>query len=145
VVDLEALQVPGGGGSLLDGLPLDAATTRRLLCDAGVHRVVTAGRSAVLDYGRTTRTIGPSLWTALVLRDRHCRHPGCDRGPRWCDGHHLVAWEQGGTTELANLALGCSRHHHLWHSPGWHAKLLPDGDLHVTRPDGKVLVSALPP
>jgi hypothetical protein len=45
----------------------------------------------------------------------------------------------GGPTCLDNLALQCSRHHHLLHSPGWHAKLLPDNTLVVTTPDGRTL------
>jgi len=35
---------------------------------------------------------------------------------------------------VGNLTLQCSRHHHLLHSPGWHAKLLPDATLIVTTP-----------
>jgi hypothetical protein len=27
-------------------------------------------------------------------------------------------------------------HHHLLHSPGWHAKLLPDATLEITNPYG---------
>ena len=40
-----------------------------------------------------------------------------------------------GRTELDNLVLLCSRHHHLIHRPS-HLKLLPDGELDVTMPDG---------
>jgi hypothetical protein len=36
-------------------------------------------RSAILDYGTTTGTIPAPLYNALVVRDRHCRFPGCDR------------------------------------------------------------------
>jgi hypothetical protein len=56
-----------------------------------------------------------------------------------------VPWEAGGTTDLANLFLGCGRHHHLWHRPGWQTKLLPNGELHITTPAGQVLVSRPPP
>jgi hypothetical protein len=127
-----------GTGRLLDGTVLDAATLHRLACDAGVHRVVMAGRSTILDYGSTTRTAPANLWAAVVARDRHCRFPGCDRPPQWCEAHHLVSWEHGGTTAIGNLALLCSRHHHVVHAPGWHAKLLPDGTVEVTDPDGRV-------
>ncbi|HEX2064079.1 MAG TPA: DUF222 domain-containing protein [Acidimicrobiales bacterium] len=143
VIDAEAADTDGG--SLLGGPRLDGDTVRRLLCDSAVHRVVTAGRSTVLDYGWTTRTIPANLWSALVVRDRHCRFPGCDREAGWCEGHHLLPWTEGGPTRLDNLALLCARHHHRLHEPGWHAKLTPDGELNVTAPDGRVLVSALPP
>jgi uncharacterized protein DUF222 len=72
-------------GWLADGTVVDAATIRRLLCDAGIHRLVTSGGSAILDYGRTTRTISAAVFAALVARDRHCRFPGCDRPPAWCE------------------------------------------------------------
>jgi len=107
-------------------------------------RVVMAGRSAVLDYGMATRTIPTPLWNALVIRDESCRFPGCDRPPNWCEGHHVVWVTRGGPTELANLVLVCARHHHLLHRPGWHAKLLPDGLLEVTAPDGEVRCTSPP-
>ena len=133
-----------GGGRLLDGSVLDAATLQRLVCDAGVHRVVTDGRSSILDYGITTRTVPANLYNALVIRDRQCRFPGCDRPPDWCEAHHVRWVTHGGATALGNLVLVCSRHHHLLHSPGWHAKLLPDATLEVTDPQGGVRTTAPP-
>ena len=65
-------------GRSLDGDVLDAGTVGSLLCDAGVHRVVTDGRSIPLDAGRTTRTVGHHLFAALAVRDGGCRFPGCD-------------------------------------------------------------------
>jgi len=91
-----------GQGRLLDGSVLDAATVQRLFCDAGVHRVFVAGRSSILDYGTTTRTVPANLYNALVLRDRHCRFPGCDRPPDWCEAHHVRWAMHGGTTSLDN-------------------------------------------
>jgi hypothetical protein len=127
----------GVGGRLLDGTVLDAVTIRRLACDCGIHRVVMAGRSSILDYGWTTRTIPANLWAALVIRDQTCRFPGCDRPPQWCEGHHVQPWEHGGPTAITNLVCLCSRHHHLLHTPGWHATLHPDGTFEVTAPDGR--------
>jgi Domain of unknown function (DUF222) len=125
-------------GRLVDGSILDAATVQRLVCDAGIHRVITTGRSSILAYGTTTRTVPANLFNALVIRDRHCRFPGCDRPPDWTEAHHLRWVTHGGPTTLDNLTLQCSRHHHLLHTPGWHAKLLPDNTLEVTDPRGQV-------
>ena len=85
---------------------LSQATLRRLSCDANISRIITDGKSQVLDVGRTTRTIPPAIWRALVARDQHCRHPGCDRRPGWCEGHHIWHWEDGGPTSLENLSNG---------------------------------------
>ena len=77
---------------------LEGTTVQRLFCDAGVHRVFVAGRSSILDYGTTTRTVPANLFNALVIRDRHCRFPGCDRPPEWCEAHHVRWVLDGGPT-----------------------------------------------
>ncbi len=133
--------VHGRGGHHLDGTPVEVATLHRLACDANVHRVITDGASSILDYGRATRTIPPAIYTSLVLRDARCRFPGCDRPPQWCEGHHIWPWEHGGPTNLPNLVLLCSRHHHVIHKIGWQLKLRPDGTVEVTRPDGHTTTS----
>jgi predicted restriction endonuclease len=62
----------------------------------------------------------------------------------WCEGHHVVWVTDGGPTELANLVLLCSRHHHVLHQPGWQAKLRPDGELEVTDRAGTVRATSPP-
>jgi hypothetical protein len=100
--------------------------------------VLVDGKGSILDYGRSTRTAPPPLFTALVLRDGHCRLvEGCDRGPEWCDAHHVVAWEDDGETALDNMVLACSRHHHLLHRQHWRQRLAADGSLTITTPDGR--------
>jgi hypothetical protein len=93
---------------------LSAAMVEMLLCDCDVSRVIVAGRSEILDVGRATPTVTPAQWKALVVRDRHCRHPDCDRPPSHCQAHHVRHWTRGGPTDLANLELLC-RHHHREH------------------------------
>lgn len=127
----------GFGGETDAGAPLSPATIKATLCDADVNRVVTEGRSAIIDYGTTTRQVSDNLFHALVLRDKHCRHPGCDRPPQWCHAHHVIPVEARGPTVLWNLVLKCSRHHHIGHLPGWTEKLEADGTLHLTAPDGR--------
>jgi hypothetical protein len=130
---------------LADGTTLDRATTGRLLCDSTLHRVVTDGAGVILDYGRATRLVPRGLWDAVVVRDRHCRYAGCDRPAAWSEAHHVLPWEEGGPTRLDNLVLLCSRHHHVVHQPGFHAKLLPDGTFEVTTATGRHLESRPPP
>jgi hypothetical protein len=143
VVELKDL-VDGRGGRVVDGPMIDGPTVSRLFCDSAVHRVVMSGRSSILDYGTSTRTIPAPLWNALVIRDEHCRFPGCDRPSTWCEGHHVVWVTQDGPTELANLVLLCARHHHVLHQPGWHAKLRPDGEFEVTDQVGTVRQTSPP-
>jgi hypothetical protein len=132
------------GGWLADGTLLDGATIRRLACDAGIHRVVTEGRSSILDYGHKHQSVPVNLFNALIARDRGCRFPGCDRPAKWTEAHHIIHWDHHGPTAIGNLVLLCSRHHHVLHLPGWHIKLLPDATVEVTRPDGQVLTGVPP-
>jgi hypothetical protein len=100
-----------GAATTVDGLDLPAGVIRRLACDADLIPAVLGGHGEVLDVGRTQRLVTPAIWTALVLRDRHCTFPGCTRPPLMCHAHHLTHWLAGGTTSLHNLALLCGHHH----------------------------------
>ena len=124
-------------GRTLNGTPLPGLVVRKLACDANIHRVITNGASSILDYGRSTRTIPPAVYTSLVLRDWGCRFPGCDRPAEWCEGHHIRHWEDGGPTNLTNLVLLCCKHHHIVHLHGWHIRLDPTGTIEVTDPTGR--------
>jgi hypothetical protein len=94
---------------------LSATTLERLCCDAKICRVLTDGPSQPLDVGRTTRNVPTAIWNALVVRDRHCTAPGCDRAPQYCQAHHIWYWEYGGPTNLDNLRLLCFYHHKEQH------------------------------
>jgi len=94
---------------------LSKATLDRIACDCDISRVLTNGRSEIIDVGRATRVISPALWKALVARDRHCTHPGCTKPPGWCEVHHDIPWQHGGKTSPANCRLLCWHHHHLHH------------------------------
>src|SRR3712207_8108233 len=53
----------------------------------------------------------------------------------WCDVHHLLAWIDGGQTDLDNAALLCERHHTKVHH-GFRVERRPDGRWRTWRPDG---------
>ena len=73
----------------------------------------------LLWLGRSRRTADGRLWTAVVTRDEHCTFPGCRVDASRCEIHHPLPWEHGGTTDPANSALLCVRHHHTVHEGGW--------------------------
>ncbi len=140
-VDAEVLQGTATGAGELDHVgPVPAETTRRLACDAHVMRIVMAGRSRPLDVGRRTAVVPPSIRRAVIVRDRRCRFPGCDRPHTWCDAHHIVNWTDGGPTALPNLLLLCRRHHRMVHSPGGFRLELEEGVPVFRRPDGSALL-----
>jgi hypothetical protein len=125
------LRLPGIGEALLP-----ATSVARILCDADLTGVLTsptdcggAGRSGsggladvvrdrgreVLHVGRAHRTAPPRLRRALEVRDQHCAAPGCRIDPSRCEAHHVHEWEHGGGTDLDNMVLLCTRHHHAVH------------------------------
>jgi hypothetical protein len=122
---------------------ISGEAVRQMCCDAELNRVVTRGRSAILDYGTTTRLASDSQYYALVARDGGCRWPGCDRPPAWCQVHHIEeVFLENGPTDLNKMCLDCSTHHDFLHHKGW--KYVGDADdLWLRKPDG-TLVPAPP-
>ena len=98
-VTVGAEELARSGAAELDHAgPVGSESARRLACDASVMRVVLSGRSEPLDVGRRTAVIPPSMRRAVIVRDVHCRFPGCDRPHTWCDAHHVRHWADGGPT-----------------------------------------------
>jgi len=104
------------------GGTLSPAALRMLACDASVVPVVLGGAGQPLDVGRATRTIPDGLRRAVTARDRGCAR--CGRPPSWCEVHHLLPWEAGGETKLANLIMLCRVCHRLVHHAGWDVRLV---------------------
>jgi hypothetical protein len=142
-VDSETLTEDGDGlgrSELEDGTRVSAETSRRLCCDASVVPIGHARDGSILDIGRRTRTIPPSIRRALESRDQGCRFPGC--GLRFTDAHHVRHWADGGETRLDNLLLLCPHHHRLVHEEGWRiewwagekpAFIDPRGQVHLNQ------------
>ena len=66
---------------------------------------------------------------ALKARDDGCRFPGCN-SHRFCDGHHIVHWRDGGETSLDNLVLLCRHHHRLVHEGGFACRKSDSGEIY---------------
>jgi hypothetical protein len=122
------------GGENEFTLPIAAGDVQRLACDCSVTRVLLDQESVVVDVGRSRRIISGPLRRALKSRDGHCQWPGCERPASRCDGHHLVHWIHGGTTDLSNLVLLCHRHHWMVHEGGWQ----------LIKTDGRTLTTVAP-
>ena len=75
---------------------------------------------------------------------RTCAIPGCDRHVSATEAHHLVFWEHGGATDLANLLPLCRHHHDRLHTERWTIELHPDRSLTIRR-RGEVIMTTGPP
>lgn len=127
------------------GLRIGSETLQRLACDCEFHRVLMNSEGVILDYGRAVKDPPPELYNAVVLRDQHCRGPGCDRPAAWCHVHHVNWWERDrGFTSINNLVLLCPRCHGLVHRKGWKARLYVNGDFEITTPWGTTRKSRPP-
>ncbi|MFG1838663.1 DUF222 domain-containing protein [Micromonospora sp. NPDC049175] len=127
IVSLDDLVNGVRAGTVETGVRLTPGAVRRLACDAGVLPAVLGGDSQVLDVGRQRRLFTGPLRRALVLRDGGCAFPDCDRPPRWCDGHHVRHWADGGATALGNAVLLCGYHHRFVHRGDWTVRIGADG------------------
>jgi hypothetical protein len=123
------------------GDTISGEAVRQLCCDAELNRLVTRGKSTILDYGTTTRLASDSQFYALAARDGGCRWPGCDRPPGWTQAHHIEeVFLENGPTDLNKLVLECSTHHDFVHHKGW--KFVGDADdLWLRRPDGTMIAA----
>ena len=103
---------------MLEGAgPLSPETAERLTCDARRLTIKPTGRDLV--HSRVGRCASYAQKRALHKRSDHCQYPGCTAA-RELEAHHLVADEDGGRTELANLIQLCPRHHKLLHDQHIH-------------------------
>jgi hypothetical protein len=132
------------GCETASGTVVSFETQRRRSCDCRWHALKLDEVGAVVGIGRTSQSVPP--WIRRVVKHRdggRCRFPGCER-TRLVEVHHLRHWEDGGPTDLGNLACVCRYHHHLAHEGGWTVEGDPATNLTWTRPDGRQLETGPP-
>jgi 5-methylcytosine-specific restriction endonuclease McrA len=64
--------------------------------------------------------------------------PGCHIPAAWCEIDHLIPDTDGGPTNLDNLAIWCSHHHHEKHRPGVNVHGNAN-NLRIQLPDGTTI------
>jgi hypothetical protein len=131
----ESLMKGTGVAELAGGGVISALTAQRLACDCDFARVLMDPDGNKINLNRAQRRASGTQRRLLWLRDGGCTFPGCGRPPGWCEAHHIEFWENGGHTNLNNLALLCSYHHHLCHEGGFRLERQHD-QLVFHRPDG---------
>jgi hypothetical protein len=125
-VDHEDLRGRSGWAVTTDGTPLRVDDLLAMADEAEILTVVRDSSGVVLDLRRTRRLASRSQVQALIVRDQGCSFPACDRPPEWCERHHITEWSAGGKTDLDNLTLLCSYHHHNFNRRGWSCRLNQD-------------------
>ena len=111
----------------IDGFRVSEKNMKRFSCDAQVLSVFENKYGEVLNLGRNSRTVSPSLKRVLDMRDQTCRFPGCC-AKKHVEYHHVKHWSEGGETEPENLVKLCRFHHDMvhdnhfiieWHEHDW--------------------------
>jgi hypothetical protein len=103
---------PASVCDLYPGGPIPRSVARAALADSYVGEIVFSAEREVMSCGRLRRYFTLAQRRALIARDGpYCVVPGCRRPADECDAHHLVAWEDGGRTDLANGAMVCRGNH----------------------------------
>ena len=139
LIDLDTLRTglhDHGIAETADGNPLPADTIRRMCCDADIIPAVLDAHGATIDVGRQRRVATRHQRRALRAMHTTCAHPDCTVRFDNCQIHHVVPWEHGGPSDLANLLPLCTTHHHHVHEGGWSLTLNPDRTIELRRPDG---------
>ena len=116
-----------GHATTAGGSPISVRQALRLAGEAEIGPAVLASGGEVLELGRERRLASPSQTLALIVRDGGCSCPGCDRAPDWCERHHIVAWADGGLTNVNSVTLLCRYHHHNFAERGGTCELSADG------------------
>jgi hypothetical protein len=102
---------------------LTAREARRIACDCHALPAVMDGNSQPLDVAVPQYVVPAHIRRGLVLRDRGCVFPSCNRPASTCDAHHIKSHLKGGPTQIDNLILACPHHHRLIHRSEWTVEL----------------------
>jgi hypothetical protein len=95
----------------------------RIACDAQLTPLILDPSDVVVDLGRTQRLFSTQQRKLLAARDGGCRWPGCHRPPAHTDAHHVIAWHEGGHSDVTNALLLCRFHHRQVHEGGWRIRV----------------------
>ena len=120
----------GGGGKPTVVITVDAATLHATVVGEGpiplsdalevaargdLYAAVRGMSGEILDLGRSKRFASAIQNLALIVRDQKCVVPGCDAHWSRTEAHHMIEFNEGGRTDLVNLARMCEPHHHWLH------------------------------
>lgn len=129
----EQLQSRDGWAETSFGQLITVDQALKLADEAAISLLLRDARGVVLSHGRAKRIATRGQTLALIARDRGCTFPECDKPPEWCQRHHIVAWADGGSTDLDNLTLVCGYHHREFERGGWSCQMV-DGQPHWIPP-----------
>lgn len=115
-----------------DGTPLSARQLAEFAADAKVLPAMFRGDWSDLALGRA-RSANDAQRIVLAIRDGGCI--ACATHSERCHAHHIDHYEDGGLTDIPNLAMLCEPCHLDHHQRHWAIDTPPNGKPRRTPPD----------
>ena len=123
IIDLATLEGRANRPSRLEnGQYITGEAARQMCCDAAITRIVTDPRSQPLDVGTQGSGFTVAMSRAIIARDKHCVHEGCEAPPWACEIHHKHHRVDRGKHSVDNGELRCWYHHDHQHAQDAHQK-----------------------
>ena len=104
---------PGGRCEIVGTGPVPSSVIGQLSPDTAVAGMIFGGDGQPLWLGRGRRLASVAQHLAVAVRDRGC--VVCGVPMHRCEIHHVREWENGGPTDIDNLAALCGPHHRRHH------------------------------
>ena len=104
---------PGGRCEIIGTGPVPPSVIGQLSPDTAVAGMIFGGDGRPLWLGRGRRLASAAQHLAVAVRDRGC--VDCGAPMHRCEIHHIREWENGGPTDIDNLAALCGPHHRQHH------------------------------
>lgn len=118
-----------------DGTPISAAQLAELAADAKILPAVFNSDWSQLALGRV-RSASEAQRIVLAVRDGGCI--ACATHAERCHAHHIEYFEDGGNTDIPNLANLCEPCHIDHHQHRWPIETPPDGRPRRALPNGEL-------
>ena len=104
---------PNGRCEILGTGPVPPSVIGQLSPDTAMAGMIFGGNGQPLWLGRSRRLASAAQHLATAVRDRGCIV--CGAPMHRCEIHHVREWDNGGPTDIDNLAALCGPHHRQHH------------------------------
>ncbi len=108
VTGIPAVHNPNRICELENGVQISPRSALLMAALGKARRVLVDSKGVILEFGAAKRLFDGALKEAIVLRDKRCAHPGCDRPSRNCQIDHIQPWRITRQTNIANGEPRCS-------------------------------------
>ncbi|MBI4882961.1 MAG: HNH endonuclease, partial [Actinobacteria bacterium] len=118
----------------VDGIVIDPHDMLVAAALGHIRRIVLDSAGVAVDVGRKQRLFTGPMRDAVIIGNRRCIWPGCQRPATQCQADHLLPYANAGPTATYNGGPACDPHNR-WKTRGYRTWRDPTGQWHHYRPD----------